>query len=239
MKVVIDEKVKHRLVGIAVILSIAVVFAPAILKKSQRRLEDTVSLSVKLPPKPSLPKVSVREPDTLFKTVKVAHVEVPPVEKSVLPALTLAKAESLSAIRPSSTSIQVDKSRETIRNVGKELNSPKLKQAVKHDSGLHNPVSQKRVNIHLSQVPPIKFKPISLQRPALIKPQTIIKQSVMTRSKQAYGVQLATFAVHHNAIALVGKLKNKGYQAQYHKVLGKNGVFYYKVVYIFLVVNDD
>ena len=36
MKLVIDEKVKHRLVGLAVILSMGIIIAPAVLKKSQQ-----------------------------------------------------------------------------------------------------------------------------------------------------------------------------------------------------------
>src|SRR3990167_10861277 len=125
MKVVIDEKVKHRFVGIAVILSIGIVFAPAILKKSQQRLEDTVSLSVKLPPKPVLPQVSVRDPKALFQTVKVARVEVPSVNKSALPASTLAKAEPLSPMKSPNTSMQIDSSRETIQRADNGSNPPK------------------------------------------------------------------------------------------------------------------
>ena len=34
MKLVLDERIKHRLVGIAVILSIGIIFTPALFKKS-------------------------------------------------------------------------------------------------------------------------------------------------------------------------------------------------------------
>ena len=43
-------------------------------------------------------------------------------------------------------------------------------------------------------------------------------------------MQLATFAQQSNAIALLAKLKSKGYNASYHKVIIKGGVFYKVVV---------
>ncbi|OGV51264.1 MAG: hypothetical protein A3F46_03610 [Legionellales bacterium RIFCSPHIGHO2_12_FULL_42_9] len=230
MKVVIDEKVKHRFVGIAVILSIGIVFAPAVLKKSQRRLEDTVSLSVKLPPKPVLPKVSVRDSKALFQTVKVARVEVPAVDKSVVSGSTLAKAEPLSPMSPPNTSMHIDSSRETMQRAENGSRPSKLVQTAELDSAQLMATSAKAIDTTLSQVPSIKPKSVLLTPSAMAKQPVEKIQRTLIASNPVYGVQLATFAIHSNAIALVGKLKNKGYQAQYNKVLGKNGVPYYKVV---------
>ena len=83
MKFVIDERVKHRLIGLVVILSIAIVFVPSMVKKSNHHFEENINLSVRLPAKPILPKVTVATRQELFHSVKVAKVVLPSVvEKS-------------------------------------------------------------------------------------------------------------------------------------------------------------
>ena len=37
MKLMMDERVKHRLTGVVVLVSIAVIFVPAMIKKSNKR----------------------------------------------------------------------------------------------------------------------------------------------------------------------------------------------------------
>lgn len=98
MKLVIDERVKHRLIGLAVILSIAAIFAPAIMKKSNQRIDGNMSVSVELPPKPLQPDVAMTEKNAMFENVKVAHVELPEVAEEQ-PAPALAKAEPLSQVK--------------------------------------------------------------------------------------------------------------------------------------------
>ncbi len=95
MKFVMDERVKHRLTGLVVILSIAAVFIPAVMKKSTHHFEENVNLSMKLPAKPTLPKVAMTDQKSLFQSVKVAHVDIPTAVD--VPRLTqIAKAEPLS-----------------------------------------------------------------------------------------------------------------------------------------------
>lgn len=79
MKFVMDDRLKHRLTGLIVIASIIAIFIPAMVKKSNQHLEDSISVAVHLPAKPTPPKVTIKDADTLFKTVKVAHVDIPPV----------------------------------------------------------------------------------------------------------------------------------------------------------------
>ena len=67
MKLVLDERLKHRLVGFAVIISIAAIFAPAMIKKSNQRFETKHFASIRLPQKPMLPDVSPPEKQVLFK----------------------------------------------------------------------------------------------------------------------------------------------------------------------------
>ena len=80
MKFVLDERVKHRLMGLVVIIAIAIIFLPAVMKKSNQRFEENVRVSVNLPAKPPLPKVAVSEEKKLFQEVKVAHVDLRSVE---------------------------------------------------------------------------------------------------------------------------------------------------------------
>lgn len=94
MKFVLDERIKHRLTGLVVILSIAVIFLPAMLKKSNQHLEEKVSFSVRLPAKPASPEVLVTKEKEVFQAVKVAKVDIPPLiqEKPI----QLVKAEPIS-----------------------------------------------------------------------------------------------------------------------------------------------
>ncbi len=94
MKLVLEERVKHRLIGVVVLLSIAGLFLPAIMKKSNPHFEERISLSVRLPVKPNAPKVSITEEKTVFQAVKVAHVDIPTMPQAK--PTQIAKAESLS-----------------------------------------------------------------------------------------------------------------------------------------------
>jgi DedD protein len=95
MKFVMNERIKHRLTGLVVIISIAVIFLPAMMKKSNQRFEENMHVSLKLPAKPVPPKVAIPNQQTMFKSVKVAHVDVPKVTKEAHPS-QIAKAEPLS-----------------------------------------------------------------------------------------------------------------------------------------------
>lgn len=83
IELMMDERVKHRLTGVVVIIAIAIIFVPAMIKKSNQRLSENINVSVKLPPKPVLPDVAVVQEKTVFNTVKVARVDVPAVNVSV------------------------------------------------------------------------------------------------------------------------------------------------------------
>lgn len=100
MKFVMDERVKHRLTGVVVILSVAVVFLPAMMKKSNQHFDENVSISLKLPSKPIPPHVTIPKQTVMFKSVKVAHVDIPTVTDKPYPSV-IAKAEPLSK-RPAS-----------------------------------------------------------------------------------------------------------------------------------------
>lgn len=94
MKFVLDEHVKHRIIGIVVLLSIAALFVTTVMQKSTRNFEENMTLSVRLPAKPQVPKVAVSEEKTVFQSLKVAHVELPAMP--VVKPIQIAKAEPLS-----------------------------------------------------------------------------------------------------------------------------------------------
>lgn len=81
MNISIDERTKHRLTGLVVVLAVAIIFVPAMVKKSNQRLEENIHVSVQLPPKPSAPKVAIADKQAVFDTVKVAKVELPPIKQ--------------------------------------------------------------------------------------------------------------------------------------------------------------
>ncbi len=94
MKRILSEQNKHRIIGVLVILSVLMLIMPAVMKKSTQRFEENLSVSLKLPARPILPKVAVPNSKALFKTVKVAKVDIPKAPS--VPATSLiAKAEPL------------------------------------------------------------------------------------------------------------------------------------------------
>lgn len=94
MKLEMDERLKHRLVGLAVILSLGVIFVPAMIKKSNQRFHESLNVSVELPPKPALPKVILLNEQAMFKAVEAEEVKLPSIPQ--IPTQNLAKAKSLS-----------------------------------------------------------------------------------------------------------------------------------------------
>lgn len=257
MKLVLDDKAKHRLVGIAVLLSIIVVFAPAVLKKSQQRFEETVSVSVRLPPKPSLPRVSVSQPKALFQATKVATVDIPKVNRTAAALNELAEAKRLSKPQlASSNVIALDTKREAINHTGlgnqihtvaQMTTSGKTIAPVAESQPVN--VKQKSAQENISVIPKIDI-PTRVQPRTSTQQSEPIEKSVLkpiaqgTATQQSvsgnYGVQLASFAKESNAIALVAKLKKQGYVVNYFRFQAPQaGSIYYKVVVGGLVGKDQ
>lgn len=207
MKLVMDEKLKHRLIGLAVIISIAAIFAPAVLRKSSQNLE-TISVRVAVPPKPTAPDVVMSQEKDLFKTIKIAKVKLPetPMEEQLPQAL---KAEALSP------------SEKEIGKVSKT--EPEIKP---------EPVN---ITTSATKAKPILAKPVT-PSPAKSKPKLAVKATQPLKTniarravpvkKDAYAVQLATFTRLANAQSLITKLKTKGYKANLTKIASKQGTIY-------------
>ena len=223
-----DEKFKHRMIGLAVLLSIALVFVPAMVKKSNQRLDRNMNLSLKLPPKPDFPNVVAVKPQVLFKTIKVAQVNIPEVKNTHTQKVTLARAESLSGQTMATRSIiqktpvmptaiaKVDKAVQRVALTNQPKNSvkpgPKVLASVK-GAGITTALNQRTVSQRKQTIaqlaPPIK--------------KSGVKSDV-------FAVQVASFSSQNNALFLVRSLQQKGFKAaldkqgsQYRVLVGELG----------------
>lgn len=222
MKLVMDEKLKHRLIGLAVIISLGAIFAPAVMKKSSQNMENNLSVNVKLPAKPLPPDVVMTDEKELFRTIKVAKVDIAPVSgESQLQEL--AKAEPIkSDLIASEQAIAVAHEDAVVKAAPVQI---ALNQAAK--------TTAKRV-IAVAAAKPRKSAPVvaSKQKPVLKAAKTIAKAQIKPAvrpaavKKDIYAVQLASFSQISNAQALVTRLRGKGYKANYTKAPSRQGSVY-------------
>ncbi|MBA3536134.1 MAG: SPOR domain-containing protein [Tatlockia sp.] len=240
MKLVMDERVKHRLIGLAVILSIGAIFAPAIMKKSSQRIDGNVNVSVKLPAKPAQPHLDMAEKKAMFETVKVAHVDLPNVNSKQLPLPSLAKAEQLSKSMERN-----ELAGETLALADEELIPKTSALATEAQSSKENTPAFNNSHVAVvhkvakglkfsSPAAKVKTKDIAKNIKAT-KPlaktinKPLAKNTLGTSFKKAYAIQLATFSQQHNADILITRLKAKGYPATFTKVKTNDG-FVFKVM---------
>ncbi len=236
MKLEMDEKLKHRLIGIAVILSIATIFTPAIIKKSSQRFDPKVTVNVKLPPKPFHPHIAEKDKTELFKTARVAHVELEAVkEGSQLTTLSSADFFDKTPATDSESHIQLadvasaspDKAQQvTESTVHKTVPAPREKNLQKTVAVSHSKskvIAKPAVTKHAAK-PAAKHlaKPTKLVN-KLSKPKKSQHGSI---ANSEFVVQLASFSVENNAKTLVGQLQKKGYTAQVTKVAYKKDYLY-------------
>lgn len=222
MKLVIDEKLKHRLIGLAVIISLGAIFAPAIMKKSSQRIDGNFSVNVNLPPKPLAPDVITRDESELFKTIKVAKVSIPSVSnEKQLPGLV--KAESIK-------SPEITKNRTRLAEQDKLNNkSVPLQRALNQTAK-----SIAHTSVQISGLQGTKSKPTTaFKKQPIDKTATTIQVAKASKvpykpqiKKVIYSVQLATFTQATNAKSLVNKLKIKGYKANFVTSPGRKGTIY-------------
>lgn len=219
MKLVIDEKLKHRLVGVAVVLSLGAIFLPAMMKKSSQRLENHFSVKVQLPPKPTTPNVAITNEKEMFETIKVAKVEIPsaPGQKKY----SLAKEDFIQSI---------DATNDAAVTVAKKESAPKHDPAIKSVELALNNAAQNVVKKQIKVAAVKSIKPIVSESTRTIKQSTIAQVNKKTNNtyskKSIYAVQVASFSKLANAEALVNKLHSKGYKASFIKTSGRQGSIY-------------
>ncbi|MCW8397680.1 SPOR domain-containing protein [Legionella sp. PATHC038] len=225
MKLVIDEKLKHRLVGVAVVLSLGAIFLPAMMKKSSQRLENNFSVNVQLPPKPTTPNVVMTNEKEMFKTIKVAKIETPDLGQK---GSDLGKEDFIQSIQVADNAA-VD----AAVPVAKAASMPKVASTPKVDS-IAKPIelalSNAANNVVKKQVKAVPTKPVRPVARVQVQPKNkpIVAKANTTRlnKKDIYAVQLASFSQLNNAQALVNKLRSKGYKANYIKTNGRQGAIY-------------
>jgi DedD protein len=229
MKRVIEERVKHRIIGLAVILSIAAIFAPAIMKKSSQRFDGDVNVSVELPQKPAKPKVALTEKTAMFASVKLASKKLPEVAKEQhVPAI--AKAESLSHMNEPKPKPVESLTPESTR-VQRALNVTEENQGLVSEIPPPEVVTKTKVAV---------VKKITKTPPPFARPKVIIKSKRLNNRrikplakwpvKSGYGVQLATFANQRNATSLIAALRSKGFKATSTKMATREGTVYKVIV---------
>lgn len=236
MKLVIDEKLKHRLIGVAVILSLGAIFAPAMMKKSNQNTDNNYNVQVKLPVKPKAPDIALADEKEVFKTIKIAKVHLPEVDtESKLPEL--AKAERIQ---------RNDLDQRDIAAAGRQHEHMNLAEHAALNNAVQNTVK------HAVQVatakPLIHAKPTAVANK--VKHSTVQQASVALKhhakvngplkqvnnnvakvhkpafKSELYAVQLASFSHLSNAQSLVNKLRSKGYKANFTKISGRHGAVY-------------
>lgn len=228
MKLVIDEKLKHRLIGVAVIISLGAIFAPAMMKKSNQDIENNYSLRVKLPSKPAEPNVAISDEKEVFKTIKIAKVEIPDVSaESQLPELARAEAISSDSELSSLEKPKADSNTESVQLALNRAAQNTVKRATQVATVA--PVSKPTVvaaNKAVNQVrKPVVAAVRPKSQPVKVATRVVSNRKPAVRS-DVYAVQLASFSRLANAQALVNKLRSKGYKANFTKVASRQGVSY-------------
>lgn len=217
MNIVMDEKLKHRLIGLAVIISLGAIFAPAMMKKSNQRAEN-FSVNVTLPPKPSTPNVVMSDEKEVFKTIKVAKVTLPSVpEGRQLPEFVKAERIKSDLLEKPKALAQTEShpKAQPVRIALNEQAKPKAKKIIK-----------------VASVAPVKRNPAlalrkqnthKVVRVAKTPSRTLIKPGI---TADVYALQLASFTQLTNAQILVSKLRNRGYKANYTTARSGQGAVY-------------
>lgn len=220
MKLVLDERMKHRLTGVMVVLAMAIIFLPDVMKKSNQHFEEKMTVSLNLPKKPHLPVVAMPNQQALFKAVNVAHVNMPSLPKvsrqslvskakplsPVKPAITLARADTPSAVLPSKLALS-----DSSHGVALTPKSAPVSPAVKTPEPVPVKAAEAK-HVNLTQVE---------KTPKAVQPSL---------AKTRYAVQLASFTQQKNAEDLVNRLRTEGYKASYHAFKGQQGAFYQVLV---------
>ena len=248
MKLVMDERLKHRLVGLLVIISLSAIFVPGIVKKSNQRFDSVNAqvVSVRLPDKPPVLAVTVPDHKALFKRAQVAHVDISIDKQSVQSVATISKAERL---RPLSS----DEMRLVNQSISAPVNEPSTYSKVvairdmQRDDIEENTIKgtslpeqsfvskSKLVAVNLRKVPdagtfahpPSTAKAMTktIAVKSVAKQPLAVKKAVPA-SVGNYSVQLATFSKKKNAYTLMNQLSKKGYRPQFIEIATPNETIY-------------
>ncbi len=218
MKLELDERLKHRLIGVAVIISLGAIFAPALMKKSSQRLENNFSVNVNLPPKPIAPNVVMSDEKELFKTIKVAKVTLPDPASEKVQEAAVAKAEEINdselasaLVSPPPVKLAIDNAAQKSAKSMLQVARYPIKKAATVMARNNKAAASKTLAKKVSQ------QPARIARTAT---------RVTANRREVYAVQLASFSQLSNAQSLVNKLRAKGFKASFMTVPGNHGYVY-------------
>lgn len=93
MKFTFDERFKHRFVGVIVIIAIAAVVLPAVMKKSNYRFDRNIHVSVRMPEKPVAPKIAVPSQKVMLQAARSVQPNL------VIPSAPVQKFQTVKAER--------------------------------------------------------------------------------------------------------------------------------------------
>jgi DedD protein len=77
----IPEQAKYRLTGGIILILIAVVVMPNLMRKSNQRFEENLSMHLQVPPRPASPSLNIPTAQQVFKKIKPVDVDAPKVAK--------------------------------------------------------------------------------------------------------------------------------------------------------------
>ena len=206
MKFTMDEAMKHRIVGIAVIVSIALVFVPAMIKKNNQRLEEK-RIAVELPAKPPQPQVAEVDESKVFAETKVAHVDLD-TQQVLSQTQEQAKQHVISEPESIQKSAQSGNLASTVKPVAK--------------AKVHAPVSESNASTSNISKQASKTHPtIEAKKSLVVKP---VKQAKSNPSP-SYSVQVGVFSEVTNAQSFQQQLSKQGYQSRVVRTIirGKPG----------------
>lgn len=235
----VDERVKHRMVGLAVILSVVAIFLPAILKRTNQPFDNMSRVSVRLPVKPAMPEVQMVEETRLFKTIKVAHVEVQPVPTQLQVAavskpVSLAKKPSLPNVEVAQmNSLKARSSEEGAKSTNSKETTHVAVQA--NLTRAHRVETALRASI-LPPTPQVIKRSATVEKVALRHAAPVHQVArismpmavkvISSKNRNAFAVQVANFSSLENANILLTKLKSRGFQAHYTRIHSPRGINY-------------
>lgn len=210
MKLTMDEAMKHRVVGVAVIVSIALVFIPAMIKKNNQRLEEK-KIAVELPAKPPQPQMAEVDEPKVFSETKVAHVDLD-TQHALSQTKKRVNEHPISDPEPIKQTTQV-----SYPNGNAKVASD-TKQSIKHDRKTHAKLTKLKV---------IKKSDKKKVEQAMVNDsKRVQKEHTKSPSLPKFSVQVGVFSERTNAQTLQKELSHKGYRSRLVKtsVRGKPAV---------------
>lgn len=199
MKLTLDERIKHRLVGLGVIVSIAAILLPAILKKSNQPFDAMSRVAIRLPAPPHVSDVKVADEARLFKTMKVAKVSIPDVSESSFEEeqQPLVEPAVLSQAKPSALPV--------LPELPKAINTAKAK-SIEHEAPVKQVIAK-------------KVRVISMPTPAVTKPGYAVQVANFSSMKNAQTL-MSKLQQKGYPVYIKKTLTGKG-QANYRVLVGR------------------